>query len=135
MILRDVYSYYNEGADHLLYQLLGERTQDQSISHKKMPTMEEHRAFIKSHPYKKWWLLYAPDVGYVGSIYISKQREVGIAIFQKYQKKGYGKEALELLRQKFPGKLVANINPKNEQSKRFFESEGFTLRQHTYVYE
>ena len=36
-----------------LYQLLGERTPDQSISHKEMPSIGEHIRFLESNPYEE----------------------------------------------------------------------------------
>jgi hypothetical protein len=36
-------------AARILYALLAERTPEQSISHKKMPTWEEHLEHIKRH--------------------------------------------------------------------------------------
>jgi hypothetical protein len=43
-------------AEDILYVLLEQRTPEQSISHRKMPTLPEHRAFIKSKPYLAWYL-------------------------------------------------------------------------------
>ena len=48
MILIDV---YDDTLTHavLLWQLLAERTPEQSISHRGMPTAERHAAFVRSH--------------------------------------------------------------------------------------
>ena len=60
----------------LLYDLLSERTPEESISHKSMPTYPEHEKFVQSNPYFAWYLIDV-DGQFVGSIYLSKQREIG----------------------------------------------------------
>ena len=122
--------------DHLrfLYALLAERTPEQSISHKKMPPYPEHEEFVLSKPYQAWYILIEESSGYsVGSIYLSKNREIGISVAPGYQGRGYGKEAVRLLMARWPGRFLANINPKNERSAAFFEGFGFELIQHTYA--
>ena len=41
-----------------LYDLLKERDPKSNISHKKMPTFLQHKKFIKSGPYSKWYIVY-----------------------------------------------------------------------------
>ena len=118
--------------EKILYQLLKERSPKQAISHKKMPSTQEHIAFINTNPYEAWYFIVNYDGYVVGSIYLSKQREIGLAIFNEYQRKGYGKIAVELLREKHAGKMLANINPDNEASIKFFTGLGFKLLQQTY---
>lgn len=114
----------------ILYQLLKERTPDQSISHKKMPTLAEHISFIDSDPYLAWYFVEVDEI--VGTIYITRQREVGISIFKHQQGKGYGKEAVKMLRNIHPGRLLANISPLNDKSIDFFKGLGAKLIQFTY---
>jgi RimJ/RimL family protein N-acetyltransferase len=133
MKLVDIYTLPDrEEAYRILLEVLSERTPDQNISHKKMPSLEQHRAFVDSQPYMAWYLIEAPSEGIVGSVYLSKAREVGLFIFRRHQGKGFGAKAFALLRQKHPGRLLANINPANENSIRFFESLGFSHIQNTY---
>ena len=40
-----------------LYNLLKERDSKANISHKTMPTYTEHLRFIKSRPYRKWYVV------------------------------------------------------------------------------
>lgn len=116
-----------------LYDLLRERTPDQSISHRQMPSGEQHVAFVKSRPYQCWYLIDVDGVT-VGSIYLSKQREIGVFIFNEHKGKGYGKQAVELLMKQWPGHFLANINPANEASRKMFEKLGFNRIQETYRY-
>ncbi len=115
-----------------LYELLKERNSSINISHQKMPTYNKHINFILSKPYSKWYIIYFERTK-VGSIYISKQNEVGIFIMKKFLKKGIGSEALEMIIKLNPRKqFLANINPKNKKSIEFFKKNGFKILQHTY---
>jgi RimJ/RimL family protein N-acetyltransferase len=137
--LIDVYT--DSDAPVHLYDLLRERKPEANISHKEMPTFEEHISFVMSRPYAHWYLiLFHGDVGgtieaddYAGAIYITDQREVGIAIFKCYQGRGYGSEAVEELMKLHPGTFYANIAPGNKGSIKFFEQFGAKHIQNTYV--
>ena len=115
-----------------LYELLKERNSSINISHQKMPTYNKHINFISSKPYSKWYIIYFERTK-VGSIYISKQNEIGIFIMKKFLKKRIGSEALEIIIKSNPRKqFLANINPKNKKSIEFFKKNGFKILQHTY---
>lgn len=127
--LRSVYK--SKDYVRILYTLLAERTPDESISHKVMPSYPDHEAFVASRPYACWYMVLLDDVA-IGSVYLSKNREIGISIAEPYRGRGYGKEAVKLLMQRWPGRFLANINPKNDRSIKFFEGFGFDLIQSTY---
>jgi len=115
-----------------LYDLLCERTPEQSISHRKMPSMSQHRAFVESHPYQ-YWALVEVDGTVVGSVYLTRANEIGIAIYKKHRGKGYGPEAVRMLMEYMgPREYLANVNPLNEASARMFKKLGFAVCQHTY---
>lgn len=114
-----------------LYQLLQERPAEANISHKKMPTFEEHCDFVKSYPYKAWYLCYVGGEC-VGSIYLTDRNEIGIFVFKQYQGKGFGKTMIQQLWQLHEGPFYANVSPKNQNSKAFFEKLGATRIQVTY---
>lgn len=118
-------------APAFLFNLLGERTKEQSISHKKMPSLSEHMAFFNSKPYFRWYLIEV-DNEFVGSVYLTKSREVGLFILKEFHGRGFGKSAVQKLREWHPGKILANINPGNDISRRMFEGMGATLIQVTY---
>ena len=131
--LIDIYSLPDRGAAHrTLFEILSERTVDQSISHKGMPNFEQHCAFVDSKPYQAWYLLETAADGVVGSVYLSQMREVGLFVFNRYWNRGFGAEVIQALHAKHPGRLLANINPKNERSIRFFQKLGFKHIQNTY---
>ena len=91
--------------------------------------------FVKSKPYTKWNVIeYGKQK--VGSIYLSKNDEIGIFLKKQFQGKNVGQESLELFIKLNPRKrYLANINPKNVISQKFFKKNGFKLIQHTYEFE
>ena len=115
-----------------LYDLLMERNPRANISHKKMPTYNEHVSFVSAKPYSKWYvILYR--VNKVGSIYLTSQNEIGIFIKKSFQNKQIGNNAVRKLIKKNPKKrYLANVNPKNKKSIRFFKNNGFKLIQYTF---
>ena len=118
-----------------LYNLLKERDPRVNISHKKMPTYDEHLKFIRSKPYEKWYIIEF-GASKVGSVYLTHQNEIGIFMKKSYQKKGFGNTVLSELIKKAPKKrYLANISPKNTNSEKFFKSNGFRYIQKTYEFE
>ncbi len=122
--------------DHeFLYDLLKHRDQNVNISHKKMPSFKEHIKFVKSNPYSMWYIIKQNNEK-IGSIYLSKQNEIGLFMKNNVQGQNIGTKALKLLILKNPKKrILANINPKNKKSIKFFEKNGFKLIQYTYELE
>ena len=117
-----------------LYQLLSERDIKENISHRKMPTFEKHKKFVLSKPYTKWYIIFFKKIK-IGSIYLSESNEIGIFLNKNIQNQGIGKTALDLLMKKNPRKrFLANVNPKNTISSKFFKNNNSKLIQHTYEY-
>ncbi|MDE2590613.1 MAG: GNAT family N-acetyltransferase [Patescibacteria group bacterium] len=115
-----------------LYELLHDRDPSVNISHKKMPSYDKHIKFVMSKPYSKWYVIQYDDQK-VGSIYLSKQNEIGIFIKKEKQNEGIGGRAMKLLLKKNPrSRYLANVNPKNKKSMSFFKKNGFKLIQYTY---
>ena len=115
-----------------LYELLRDRDPNVNISHKKMPSYDKHVKFVMSKPYSKWYVIQYDDQK-VGSIYLSKQNEIGIFIKKEKQNEGIGGRAMKLLLKKNPrSRYLANVNPKNKKSMSFFTKNGFKLIQYTY---
>jgi len=118
-----------------LFKLLKERNPSENISHKKMPTYKEHIKFISSKPYKKWYIIKYQDRK-VGSIYLTDMNEIGIFIKKEFQVKNIGTKAIKSLMKKDSRiRYLANINPKNIKSIKFFKKNGFKLIQYTYELE
>ncbi len=137
MKLVNVYHYDKEVRLETLYDLLSERTPAQSISHKGMPTIKEHEVFVERKPYAVWYFICSHQNydNIVGTVYLTKDREIGIAVFAAYRGQGIGSRALEELFKIHKGKFLANISPANYDSMKFFEKHGFTHIQNTYLRE
>ena len=122
----------NETDLRFLFNLLKERDEEINISHKKIPTYYEHKKFVLSKPYSKWYIIFNENKK-IGSIYLSKQDEIGIFLKNEVQKEGIGSKTLKLLMKKNPrNRYLANINPKNKKSIKFFQKNKFKILQHTY---
>jgi len=121
-----------KGDYKFLFELLKERDPKANISHKKMPSYTNHAKFIESKPYTKWYVILNSKQK-VGSIYLSKNNEIGIFLLKNFHGKNFGKTALEILMKKNPRKrFLANVSPKNKNSMDFFKKNGFKLIQYTF---
>jgi RimJ/RimL family protein N-acetyltransferase len=116
----------------VLWELLLERDHTINISHKNMPKWENHAAFINSRPYRFWGIIEVKNVP-VGAVYLTKRNEIGIFILKEYQRHGYGRRAVQQIRNVYDNEtLYANINVNNDKSKRMFTDMGFRLLSETY---
>lgn len=115
-----------------LYNLLKERDPRVNISHRKIPNYKEHVKFVLSKPYDNWYVIKYGQKK-VGSCYITNLNEIGIHTKKEVRNKNIRKEALRIIMEKNPReRYLANINPSNKKSIRFFKNHGFKLIQHTY---
>ena len=119
--------------DHeFLFHLLSERQSYENISHKKMPSFAQHSKFILSKPYSKWYIILKQNRK-IGSIYLSKQNEIGLFLKKVEWDDIIGEKALKLVIDKNPKqRYLANINPKNKKMLNFYKKNCFKLIQHTY---
>jgi len=134
MRLVNIYDYPEQTRLDTLWELLKERKPHTSISHKKMPSRENHEQFVEGKPYAVWYFI-CPDENLdmiYGSIYLTNQREIGIQMFEKCQGYGGGTKAVKELMNIHKGPYFANISPKNEASMQFFEGLGFKHVQNTF---
>ena len=116
-----------------LYDLLKNKDPNTNISHKKMPSYDEHVKFVMSKPYTNWYIIEC-DKKNVGSIYLSKQDEIGISIDNDYEYDKIARPALKLLVKLNPRKrYLVNVSPDDIRSQEFLLKNGFTGLE--YVYE
>jgi RimJ/RimL family protein N-acetyltransferase len=122
-------------AAQFLWQLLKERPPEANISHREMPSWDEHAAFVQYHPYRVWYLIEQAGE-FVGAIYVTRKWEIGISVAEEHRGRSFGTWAVRKVIEKWTkdvrGQMsvqrrafLANIAPANESSKRFFESLGF----------
>ena len=115
MRLINIYHYEKEVRLQALWKLLKERPARLNISHKKMPTREEHERFVERMPYAVWYFI-TPDEDtseILGSLYLTVDKEIGLAVAAGHRHKGIGKAALEVLFSIHRGPFYANIAPGN----------------------
>lgn len=132
------------GALEFLYWLVAQRLEEPvgNISHSKMPTATEHRAFVEGRPFIHWFLIEVEGewVGYISS---TDRNEIGIVILKDHRGHGYATEAIKELLAYYPplpaapsvrlGQYIANINPGNSASIALFSGLGFKHIQQTYA--
>ena len=122
----------NDTDIQFLFELLKQRDHHTNISHKKMPTFVEHQKFVKSKPYAKWYIILCLKER-IGSIYLSKNDEIGIFISKDFQGTNIGKTVLVEIIKRNPRKhYLANVSPKNKKSIKFFKNNKFKLIQYTF---
>ena len=116
-----------------LYQLLKNRDLHTSISHKDMPSYVSHIKFVESKPYSNWYVI-KNGKEKVGSIYLSKNDEVGLFLKDGFRRRNIGSIALNLMIKKNPrDRYLSNINPKNKNAIKFFKKNNFKLIQYTFM--
>lgn len=121
-----------KGDYRFLFELLQERRKKENISHKKMPTFSQHQKFVSSKPYSKWYVIYY-NQNKLGSIYLSKQDEIGIHIKKEISSEKIRLRALKILIEKNPRKrYLANVNPRYTNLTKFYKKHNFHLIQHTF---
>ena len=143
-------AYTDPRAVSVLYELLAERPRDNWISHERMPTLEEHKAFVRSRPFRLWLLIVPDDLidlnhypVAVGAIEANDRNEMGVSILKRHQRKGYARAALTMFVKHYDplpaipavrnDHWLANIAARNEGSKAFFRKMGFQPLQETYI--
>ena len=115
-----------------LYELLKNKDSNANISHKKMPSYDEHVEFVMSKPYTNWYII-EYDKKNVGTIYLSKQDEIGISINNDYEYDQIVKPTLKLLMKLNQRKrYLANTNPKDVRAQEFLLKNGFTSLENVY---
>ena len=115
-----------------LYDLLKTRDFRANISHKKVPSYDEHVHFILSNPYTIWYII-EYEGKKIGSVYLSKQDEIGISLVDNLLYNKIGKSVIKSLIKNNPRKrYLANVSPQNKKLQDFFVNNGFTGLEYTY---
>ena len=115
-----------------LFDLLKQREGIVNISHKSLPTWEEHVEFIKNNTYQSWDIIWVDNIR-IGNIYLTDRDEIGIFLDKESQSNGYGSIAInEFMKKNGKKRYLANINPTNYKSIQFFGKHGFIHIQNTY---
>jgi len=118
-----------------LYSLLAQRDSTINISHKRMPTYEQHVQYLSRSPYLWHRIITLSDLP-IGMCYRTIEGYVGIFLDRTFQGFGYGPTVLQMIIAEHPrSRLIANVNPSNRRSMRMFRKAGFKFIQMTYALE
>jgi len=116
----------------LPYRLLDEREAHENISHRTMPSLQDHEEFVRSRPYDVWYWFADAHGEPAGCIYLTKQNEIGIGVLKAYRGKGLAESAIaELMRLHPRDRYLANIALGNDKSVALFRKFGFSPLQIT----
>ncbi len=129
-------------AINILYEILEERPLEHGISHKTMPSFQQHHEFVLSRPFRYWYIIQMDGGMFAGAIECLPTNEFGIHILTEFQGKGFGRQAVELFlstHEPLPaipairnGHWLANCAPANEGAMEFFKKLGFHEIQRTF---
>ncbi len=97
-----VYKIVDKSDAEILYELLKKRTH--IISHKVLPSFENHYHFVVNNPYLYWFLIYKTKK-VIGTFYIKEDNSIGLNLLNPDRK--YTLEILEYIR--------FNFSPKKEE--------------------
>ena len=111
-----------------LYELLKTKDPIANISHKKMPSYDEHVNFILSNPYAIWYII-EYEGKKIGSVYLSKHYEIGISLVDNSLYDKIGKSVIKYNPRK---RYLAKVSPRNKKLQNFFVNNGFTGLEYTY---
>ena len=125
----------------ILFELL--KSRNSSISHKKMPSFKDHVNFVKSHPYRKWWLISSidNDNNILGAVYIGFDNSLGIQFnFEKvnfsasffFKKIRLSIAPLKEQKSKIYKDYFVNVSPKNKELINWLKDSGFEEKQKSY---
>ena len=64
----------------ILFNLLNLRKY--RISSVKKITLFEHRRFVKSNPYRSWYIIYLNEKNLIGTVYVTKNNMIGINLIK-----------------------------------------------------
>jgi hypothetical protein len=122
----------NDSDIKFLYILLKARNPKTNISHREMPDFDHHKKFVLSKPYSKWYIIYYKLIK-IGSVYISKQNEIGINLKKQHDLESIKKRVLnEIVSTDLNTNYFVNVSPKNKKGVKFFEKNGWKLIQKTF---
>jgi len=115
-----IFKEVDENDTEMLFGLLKQRVH--SISHNRIPTRNEHNAFVKAHPYRHWAVILEDNYP-IGTFYLQDDNSVGLNIIEPSlyvvsQVLAYIRAKFEPLRQiksKVPPYFYVNASYGNEK--------------------
>ena len=134
MKFKEINNDINKSNLNFLYGLL--KARKYSISHKEIPSFEEHSNFVQNHPYHKWFIVeYQSKL--IGSLYIHKDNSIGLDILSEFEilipnvlsflEKRY--KPLPYIKSVRSKNFFLNISPQNKRIHDLLISSGYKISQ------
>lgn len=109
------------------------------ISHKSMPSYEDHKFFISNFPYFKWLIISYEEIK-IGALYINQDNSVSInllpnkikhldEIIKSFEIKFLPQEPLKSLRSR---NFFFNLHPEDIMMQKTLEKNGYVISQISY---
>ena len=115
-----------------LYRLLAERNEIENISHRKMPTYQEHVEHLQTIPVKQYVIYTEGEKKPIGYLSFSDKGEIGLHFIKEEDTDENKEEVLRSVLKDKGQKYFINIAPRNKSLQVAAEKCGFRLIQYTY---
>ena len=123
----------------ILYTQLKKRIHN--ISHKRIPTLEDHKSFVKNNPYRAWYII-NDNSHTIGSVYVKFDNSIGLNCNDNISN-GEIKNILNLVCSKIsplkaepsvrPSNFFINVASLNKSLQQKLSSIGLVETQRTYI--
>lgn len=121
----------------LLYSFL--KARKNPISHQSMPSFDEHKTFVQTHPYRAWYLV-KREAQFIGTTYILSNNTIGVhlddefvnelpSLLELIKKKHRPLKAIKSVRAGF---FSMNVSPNNTSMIKILTDSGAKHIQNTY---
>ena len=125
----------------VLYKLL--ETRKYNISHREIPSYDEHTLFVKAEPYRAWYIILYREKP-IGSVYLTEDNSVGLNI-EEEQIEQVLSGVMNFIRERHkpnPGlkslrcdRFSVNVSPSNKTLIRAMEKSGAEVIQICFALE
>ena len=122
-----------------LYTQLKNRSH--SISHKSVPSFDEHAEFVQNHPYRKWIIVKDTEIA-IGNVYIQYNNSIGLNVDSLVSCEQINKILKEIYASHSPlpaepsvrfGEFFLNVATDNKMLQKKLSSLGFSEVERTFV--
>jgi len=114
-----------------------------NISHKELPTYEEHKKYVTYHPYRAWFIIWKDEVA-LGNVYIQNDNSIGLNCSNNISQLQIEK-TLNILTSEFQpldpvpsvriGKFFLNVAASNVKLQDKLKSIGLIEKQRSFIYD